>query len=102
MKFTAKFTSTEQAFNAKFAATEQAFNAKFAATEQAFNAKFSNFQLATEYVDEEYEGEYSVTPKVEAQTMPTKDKAMAEDVTIKAIPYAEVTNLAKGKTVTIA
>lgn len=51
---------------------------------------------------EPYEGEYIVTPKVEAQTMPTKEKVMLDDVTIKAIPYAEVSNNANGTTVTIA
>lgn len=49
-----------------------------------------------------YNGEYIITPKVEAQTMKTKNKTMLDDVTIKAIPYAEVTNLSNGKTVTIA
>lgn len=51
---------------------------------------------------EPYEGEYIVTPKVEAQTMPTKEKVMFDDVTIKAIPYVESENSAGGTTVTIA
>ena len=48
-----------------------------------------------------YSGEYTVTPKVEAQTMPTKSKLMLDDVTIEAIPYAEVSNSTNGKTITI-
>ena len=48
-----------------------------------------------------YSGEYTVTPKVEAQMMPTKNKLMLDDVTIEAIPYAEVSNSTNGKTITI-
>lgn len=49
----------------------------------------------------EYEGEYTITPSVKEQTMQTKNKTMTNDVTIKAIPYAEVTNNSGGSTVTI-
>lgn len=50
---------------------------------------------------EHYDGDYEVTPKITAQTLLTKEKYMTEDVTVKEIPYAEVTNLANGITVTI-
>ena len=49
-----------------------------------------------------YDGAYDVTPKTEAQTLATKDRRMVEDVTVQAIPYAEVKNTARGVTVTIA
>ena len=48
-----------------------------------------------------YEGEYIVTPQVEQQTLQTAQKLMQADVLVKEIPYAEVTNLSNGKTVTI-
>lgn len=48
-----------------------------------------------------YEGEYVITPKVNEQTLPTKQKVMLDDMTVLAIPYAEVTNVSNGKTVTI-
>lgn len=48
-----------------------------------------------------YEGEYNVTPKFEAQTLPTAEKLLAKDVIIEEIPYAEVTNNSGGTTVTI-
>ena len=48
-----------------------------------------------------YEGEYSVTPQITAQTLETENKLMTDDLTIKAIPYFEVSNLAGGSTVTI-
>lgn len=50
---------------------------------------------------ETYDGTYIVTPRVEAQSLPTAKRNMKEDVTVKAIPYAEVSNDSNGKTVTI-
>lgn len=48
-----------------------------------------------------YEGDYEVTPKVNAQTMPTKGKLMEEDVTVKSIPFFDVSNTSGGSTVYI-
>lgn len=39
-----------------------------------------------------YEGEYEITPKVDAQTLTTKDKLMADDLTVNRIPYYETSN----------
>ncbi len=50
---------------------------------------------------ETYDGPYEITPKVESQTMATKGKSMAENVTIKSIPYFDVSNNAGGSTVYI-
>lgn len=49
----------------------------------------------------QYEGEYVITPKVSAQFMETKDKLMAENVEVKAIPISRVVNSGGGKTVYI-
>ena len=49
-----------------------------------------------------YTGDYTVTPTVEGSTMPTKDKYMTKDVTIRPIPYYNVSNTAGGSTVYIA
>jgi hypothetical protein len=52
---------------------------------------------------ETYAGPYEVTPKAwEAQTLATKDKLMAEDVTVFKVPYYETSNLYDGLTVFIA
>lgn len=49
-----------------------------------------------------YTGEYEVTPKVGEETLlQTKNKRMADNVTVKEIPIAEVSNTAGGKTITI-
>ena len=48
-----------------------------------------------------YEGEYDVIPKVSEQTLPTANKLLSNDVTIKEIPYFEVSNSSGGNTVFI-
>lgn len=41
-----------------------------------------------------YDGEYTVTPKpFEEQTLETRSKLMANDVTVLAIPYYETSNI---------
>lgn len=48
-----------------------------------------------------YEGPYTVIPKTVDQILETAMKTMTDDVTVKEIPYAEVSNV-YGTTVTIA
>lgn len=48
-----------------------------------------------------YEGPYEVIPKTVDQTLQTKQKSMVDDVTVKEIPYVEVSNIF-GTTVSIA
>lgn len=50
---------------------------------------------------EPYEGEYSVLPLPEQQTLSTAKKYCVEDITIKSIPFYEVTNDSGGTTVVI-
>lgn len=48
-----------------------------------------------------YDGDYIVTPLDEDQILDTRQKAMRNDVTVLAVPYAEVDNPYGGVTVTI-
>lgn len=50
---------------------------------------------------EVYEGDYEVIPKVTAQSLPTKEKYMIDDVTVKEIPFFETSNNSGGNTVYI-
>lgn len=51
---------------------------------------------------ESYEGEYEVTPKAfQSQELKTKGLVLNDNIVVKEIPYAEVTNLSGGFTVTI-
>lgn len=50
---------------------------------------------------EPYMGPYEATPKVTEQVLATKNKRMAEDVTIYEIPYHETSNQSGGYTAII-
>lgn len=85
-----------------FEETDQEFYAEFQ-EDDSFDAEFGELHVVTNYVGGElYEGDYAVTPKIDAQTMPTKDKYLIDDVTIKPIPIFEVSNNSGGNTVYIA
>ena len=87
----------------KFSELSNTFGTKFSSQDNTFKAVFGEVQTVTEYLGgEPYEGDYIVTPKVNEQTMPTKDKVMTEDVTIKSIPFYNVSNTSGGSTVYIA
>lgn len=49
-----------------------------------------------------YTGDYEITPKVESQTMYTKNRLMVNDVEIKGVPIFSTSNNAGGNTIYIA
>ena len=76
---------------------------QFDQSENNLILKFGEVQTVTEYVGgEPYEGSYTITPKVEEQKMETKGKIMIDDVTVKSVPFFEVSNTSGGNTVYIA
>ena len=79
------------------------FNVKFEENAQVFNATFGEiYKVGGGNTDLPiYDGNYDVTPKVDSQRLDTAQKVMRSDLTVLAIPYAEVSNNANGKTVTI-
>lgn len=82
--------------------TKQLFKANVSVGDLLLPADFGEIQTVTKYVGgEPYEGDYSVTPKVTAQTMPTKEKVMLEDLTINSIPLYSVSNNSGGNTIYI-
>lgn len=50
---------------------------------------------------EPYTGVYTVTPGFEGTTLPTKDKLLAQDITVEPIEVARVSNPSGGKTIFI-
>lgn len=77
-------------------------NAKFNSSAVRLDTDFADLQKVTVREDvTPYMGEYSITPKVNAQTMPTAQRFMTADVQIKAIPYFETSNNYDGQTVYI-
>lgn len=52
---------------------------------------------------ERYNGDYEVIPNAfNAQTLPTANKLLTQDVVVKKVPYYETSNIQKGITVYIA
>lgn len=49
----------------------------------------------------EYEGNYSITPSLYEQVLPTGGTRLTEDVTVEGVPWAETDNGSGGRTVTI-
>lgn len=80
------------------------FAVSFKSNNKTFLTNFGQIQVVTDYVDTSdlYEGEYTATPKVEAQTLPTAKKYLDKDITLLAIPYFETSNTSGGNTVYIA
>jgi hypothetical protein len=69
---------------------------------QKITPKFKDFQRISVYEEVEiYEGDYSVTPSLEEQLLPTNQKFMNADITINKIPITAVSNSSGGKTVII-
>lgn len=50
---------------------------------------------------EEYDGDYTVTPRLEEQTLQTQGYKMRENLTVQTIPVVATSNLFGGKTVVI-
>lgn len=76
---------------------------RFTVLPETFKTELGIIHEVTKYVGgEQYSGEYVVTPKVEEQTLNTKDKLLTDDVTVKSIPYFNVGNTSGGSTVYIA
>lgn len=76
---------------------------KFKIDPAKVDLKFNNYQrvIATDETVDRYKGDYEVTPKVESQVLQTAQKFLEDNVTIKEIPYFDVSNNAGGSTVYI-
>lgn len=53
-------------------------------------------------IQDQYDGPYEIIPKTEPQILSTREKTMMDDVTVREVPYFEVSNQFGGNTVYIA
>lgn len=81
-------------FNVVFGIDEVAFSTGFNLNNQSIEVGFDQLQVVTRDLEDFqiYQGSYSITPAVEAQTLETKNRRMDEDLTILEIPYFETSN----------
>lgn len=77
------------------------FDVDFKEDNTSLGIDFGSIQYVTKGEASPYEGEYIVTPKVQQQTMPTKDKTLKDDILVKEIPFFNVSNTSGGDTVYI-
>lgn len=108
--YNAQFGEKETVYNAQFSENTAniavkgeetiPFNPLFRENDDTFDLEYG--EIYKVYTDAPlYDGEYVVTPKVKEQTLPTAEKMLTKDVTIKKIPYFEVNNNSGGNTVYI-
>ena len=101
-KFDTEFDILPQKFEAEFITLPQTFAVEFDILPQTFQTDFGDVQTITKYVGGDiYTGSYAIVPKIKAQTIPTKDKVMIDDVKIEKIPITTVSNSSGGNTVII-
>lgn len=85
-------------FPVRFSESIDSFKITFVDT-STFETYFGEVSVVP--ATEVYSGSYTVTPSVEAQLLPTAEKFMKYDMTVKAIPFFNVGNTAGGSTVYI-
>lgn len=104
MTFNTILSEINVTFDAKFSEINMDFNTEFSEINMTFNTKFDNV-ISTIIESEDipkYKGDYDIVPEVEEQILPTKNTLMADDITIKSIPFFSVSNSSGGDTVYIA
>lgn len=65
---------------------------RFKILDSTVHMRVSDAEVVYSSAGDPYTGSYIITPKVDAQTMATRNKLMQDNVTIKAIPYYETDN----------
>ncbi len=86
-----------------FEETEQCFDCEMSESDTTFDVSFDESVVIEQYTNADpYDGDYEVTPRIAAQTLPTAGKLMAQDVTVREIPRYDVSNTSGGTTIFIA
>ena len=87
----------------KLIESKQTLKVKLAESKHTFSTRFQNIQTVTKYIGgDAYIGDYEVIPTLEAQMLPTKDKVLTDNITVKSIPVFSTSNNSGGNTVYIA
>lgn len=89
-------------FDVTFTQSNERIIVNLDSNDQRIDTEFISYQEATVVRDADpYTGSYTITPSVDAQTVPTSQKFMTSDMTINGIPYFETSNAFNGETVYI-
>ena len=99
--FIVGFGEAERAFCIEMEETERSFGVSFRKEERSMDVSFGENLVVEHITGGAFDGPYEVTPKVDAQVLPTKQKYMKKDLTVLSVPYYEADN-SKGTTIFIA
>lgn len=89
-------------FEVKFLQNDRSFFTDLHTDSQKIDTEFSEFQeIGVIDEIEAYDGPYVVTPAIDSQVLPTSQKRMTDNMTVKAIPYFQTSNPQMGETVYI-
>lgn len=92
----------EEYIEVDFSSSNDNLTAAFEESEQNIDADFGEIKIIEVDKDTEiYNGSYTVTPKAYEQKLETENRKMTDNVTVKEIPYFEVSNNAGGNTLNI-
>jgi hypothetical protein len=84
-----------------FSELNSEFKTRFSELEAKFKTGYGEIYEILKIPDETYDGEYNVTPKVDSQTLNTKEKFMYDNLIVNGIPIFNVSNIGGGDTVYI-
>ena len=99
MKFNVSFKEITHRLPVTFQVVNKSILVNFQKLDKKLSVEFSRYHTLSIREDVEYyEGEYDVTPTVDAQSIPTAKKFMKDDVTVKEIPYFVTGNNSGGDT----
>lgn len=93
------FNGSRVTFPVGFSGQSARFETGFGSDAAGFDADFG--QVGKVPASEVYDGPYEITPEVVAQEIPTAEKFLEENMTVKAIPFYDVGNTSGGRTVYI-
>lgn len=88
-------------FETKFSSLNQNFNTKFQSDGESFSTDFGSFVDNGQNFPY-YKGNYVVTPNRGDQELQTANQILKENITVIAIPFSQVSNMAGGLTFHIA
>lgn len=89
-------------FDVTFQELDKKLDVDFRTRNEKIKVDFEHLQVVSDHARVEYyNGNYTVTPKVEKQELETRQKFLTENVKIKEIPFFEVSNTEGGQTVFI-
>ena len=97
------FRDVPETFGARMVDDGTVLHCHFVDVEATVPVMFGTYVSVTTVVHEgdTYDGSYDVTPDWDGQTLPTSLRFCSDDIDVRPIPVASVSNVSGGRTVTV-